>query len=171
MEVIAAASSAPALSATRTQQYLTFQLAGQIYGVPILQVQEIRGWEKPTRLPHSPPYVQGVINLRGEVVPILDLRQRFGLGESEYGRTTVVIVVKVGSARGEVTAGMVVDAVCEVCQINEQELRPAPHLGSGVDADFVRGLGMVADAMLVLLDVEQLVTRALSIAASAPQAA
>src|SRR5580658_3757910 len=75
------------------EQYLTFQLVGQRYGVEILQVQEIKGWEKPTRLPHSPDHVQGVINLRGAVVPILDLRKRFGLGEAEYGRTTVVIVV------------------------------------------------------------------------------
>ncbi|MGH8231482.1 MAG: chemotaxis protein CheW, partial [Steroidobacteraceae bacterium] len=89
-----------AVSAT-AEQYLTFQLSGQTYGVEILRVQEIKGWEQPTRLPHSPEYVQGVINLRGAVVPILDLRRRFGLGETEYGRTTVVIVVKVDCERGE----------------------------------------------------------------------
>ena len=95
MDVTAAKSATkPALN-TNVEQYLTFQLAGQTYGVEILRVQEIKGWEKPTRLPHSPEHVQGVINLRGAVVPILDLRRRFGLGETEYGRTTVVIVVKV----------------------------------------------------------------------------
>jgi purine-binding chemotaxis protein CheW len=153
------------------QQYLTFQLAGQCYGVPILQVQEIRGWEKPTRLPHAPAYLLGVINLRGAVVPILDLRRRFGLGEAIYGRTTVVIVVQVNSARGEVTAGMVVDAVTEVCDISQQDLRPAPTVGYGIDADLVSGLAMVGDAMLVLLDVAQLVARALSDPAAAQHAA
>jgi purine-binding chemotaxis protein CheW len=153
------------------QQYLTFQLAGQCYGVPILQVQEIRGWEKPTRLPHAPAYLLGVVNLRGAVVPILDLRRRFGLGEAIYGRTTVVIVVKVNSARGEVTAGMVVDAVTEVCDIGQQDLRPAPTVGYDIDADLVSGLAMVGDAMLVLLDVAQLVARALSDPAAAQHAA
>jgi purine-binding chemotaxis protein CheW len=153
------------------EQYLTFQLAGQTYGVEILRVQEIKGWEKPTRLPHSPLHVQGVINLRGAVVPILDLRRRFGLGETEYGRTTVVIVVKVDSARGELTAGIVVDAVCEVCNISGEDLRPPPEVGSPIDADFVRGLAMVGDGMLVLLDVVQLVTRTLCDPATTPKAA
>jgi purine-binding chemotaxis protein CheW len=159
------------VSATSTQQYLTFQLAGQRYGVPILQVQEIRGWEKPTRLPHAPAYLLGVINLRGAVVPILDLRRRFGLGEAVYGRTTVVIVVKVVGGRGEVTAGMVVDAVTEVCDVSEQDLRSAPPVGSGIDADLVCGLAMVGEGMLVLLDVARLVARALSDPAAAPHAA
>ena len=139
------------------EQYLTFQLAGQYYGVEILRVQEIKGWEKPTRLPHSPEYVQGVINLRGAVVPILDLRRRFGLGETEYGRTTVVIVVKVEHARGELTAGIVVDGVCEVCNIGAAELRAAPEVGSPLDADFVHGLAMVGERMLILLDITRLV--------------
>jgi len=171
MDVTASAASAKPLPATSTQQYLTFQLAGQCYGVQILQVQEIRGWEKPTRLPHAPAHVLGVVNLRGAVVPILDLRRRFGLGEAVYGRTTVVIVVKVDCARGAVTAGMVVDAVTEVRDISEQDLRPAPPVGSGIDAHFVHGLAMVGDAVLVLLDVAQLVARALSDPAAAPHAA
>src|SRR5579862_4212300 len=144
-------------STDKVEQFLTFQLAGQRYGVEILRVQEIKGWEKPTRLPHAPPFVQGVINLRGSVVPILDLRRRFGLGEAEYGRTTVVIVVKVDSPRGELTAGMVVDGVCEVCNIGSQDLRPPPELAGAIDTDFVRGLAMVDDKMLVLLDVARLV--------------
>ena len=153
------------------EQYLTFQLAGQTYGVEILRVQEIKGWEKPTRLPHSPDYVQGVINLRGAVVPILDLRRRFGLGETEYGRTTVVIVVRVNSERGGLTAGVVVDAVCEVCNISAENLRPPPAVGSAIDSDFVRGLAMVGDCMLVLLDVVRLVTSTLTDPAAPPMAA
>jgi purine-binding chemotaxis protein CheW len=115
--------------------------------------------------------VQGVINLRGAVVPILDLRRRFGLGETEYGRTTVVIVVKVDSARGELTAGIVVDAVCEVCNISAENLRSPPEIGSPIDSDFVRGLAMVGEGMLVLLDVVHLVTRTLTDPATTPKAA
>src|SRR5579862_1673305 len=148
-------------STDKVEQFLTFQLAGQRYGVEILRVQEIKGWEKPTRLPHAPPFVQGVINLRGAVVPILDLRKRFGLGEAEYGRTTVVIVVKVDTPRGELTAGMVVDGVCEVCNISTQELRAAPEMAAAIDIDFVRGLAMVDDKMLILLDVARLVSNTL----------
>jgi purine-binding chemotaxis protein CheW len=171
MDASATRATAKPAIAPDAEQYLTFQLAGQTYGVEILRVQEIKGWEKPTRLPHSPQHVQGVINLRGAVVPILDLRRRFGLGETEYGRTTVVIVVKVDSARGELTAGIVVDAVCEVCNISAEDLRPPPEVGSPIDADFVRGLAMVGDGMLVLLDVVHLVTRTLSDPATTPKAA
>ncbi len=164
----------PAVSSSiveNADQYLTFQLAGQTYGVEILRVQEIKGWERPTHLPHSPPYVQGVINLRGAVVPIVDLRCRFGLGQAEYGRTTVVIVVKVPSARGEVTAGIVVDGVCEVCNIGARDLRPPPDVGAGIDAHFVHGLAMADDRMLILLDVTRLITSTLEEPQSPPKAA
>lgn len=161
MDILAKPEEKSASSA-KVEQYLTFQLVGQRYGVEILRVQEIKGWEKPTRLPHSPEYVQGVINLRGAVVPILDLRRRFGLGEAEYGRTTVVIVVKVATARGELTAGMVVDGVCEVCNIDAQDLRAPPELTGAIDTDFVRGLAMVDDKMLILLDVARLVATTLA---------
>jgi purine-binding chemotaxis protein CheW len=152
-------------------QYLTFQLVGQQYGVEILRVQEIKGWEKPTRLPHAPVHIQGVINLRGAVVPILDLRQRFGLGEAEYGRTTVVIVVKVETPRGELTAGMVVDGVCEVCNISARDLRAPPEMAGAIDTDFVRGLAMVDDKMLILLDVGRLVGNTLADSATGSKAA
>ncbi|MFI4869092.1 MAG: chemotaxis protein CheW [Steroidobacterales bacterium] len=171
MEVSAAKATQKPIIPANADQYLTFQLAGQTYGVEILRVQEIKGWEKPTRLPHSPEHVQGVINLRGAVVPILDLRRRFGLGETEYGRTTVVIVVKVDTARGELTAGIVVDAVCEVCNISAEDLRPPPEVGPVIDAELVRGLAMVGDGMLVLLDVVKLITCTLADPANAPQAA
>jgi purine-binding chemotaxis protein CheW len=162
MENVAIKADGKSGVSTDVEQFLTFQLVGQRYGVEILQVQEIKGWEKPTRLPHSPAYVQGVINLRGAVVPILDLRKRFGLGEAEYGRTTVVIVVKVDTPRGELTAGMVVDGVCEVCNISAQELRAPPEMAAAIDTDFVRGLAMVDDKMLILLDVARLVSTTLA---------
>lgn len=166
-------SSAPAMLPTqgKLDQYLTFELAGQYYGVEILRVQEIKGWEPPTRLPHSPDYVQGVINLRGAVVPIIDLRRRFGLAVAEQGRTTVVIVVRVPGTHGELTAGLVVDAVCEVCAISPEQLRPPPQVIESVDVRFVLGLAMVGERMLVLLDVPHLMSATLAEPAAQIQAA
>ena len=155
----------------KIDQYLTFELAGQFYGVQILRVQEIKGWEQPTRLPHSPDYVQGVINLRGAVVPIIDLRRRFGLATAEQGRTTVVIVVRVPGTRGELTAGLVVDAVCEVCAISPEQQRPPPQVVEAIDVRFVLGLAMVSERMLVLLDVPHLMSATLAEPASEIQAA
>ncbi len=166
--VAAGSRPEPGLAAA---QYLTFELAGQDYGIEILQVQEIKGWERPTRLPHSPLYVQGVINLRGAVVPIIDLRRRFGFGESAQSRTTVVIVVRVDAARGELTAGLLVDAVCEVCSIESGQLRAPPDIDAGIDVQFVRGLAMMGERMLVLLDVSCLIGATLAEPDSAPQAA
>ncbi len=171
MEAQSANSASKSPANGHADQYLTFQLAGQDYGVEILRVQEIKGWEKPTRLPHSPDHVQGVINLRGAVVPILDLRRRFGLGESESGPAAVVIVVKVDTPRGALTAGIVVDAVCEVCNIAADDLRPPPELGSALDSAFVCGLAMTEARMLILLDIGQLVNNMLEDSAGAPKAA
>ncbi len=140
-----------------SEQYLTFQLAGEEYGVDILRVQEIKGWEKATRIPHAPHYVLGVINLRGAIVPIIELRRRFGLESVEFGPTTVVIVVKVTSERGERTVGMVVDAVCEVYNVGAADVKPPPEVGSSVDTAFVRGLATVEDKMLILLDIDRLI--------------
>jgi len=139
-------------------QYLTFQLAGEEYGVDILCVQEIKGWERATRIPHVPDYVLGVINLRGAIVPIIELRRRFGLAPTEFGPTTVVIVVKVSSARGVRTVGMVVDAVCEVYNVSAENLRAAPELGSSVETAFVKGLATIEKKMLILLDIDRLIT-------------
>jgi purine-binding chemotaxis protein CheW len=156
------AAGAPARpSDAKLEQYLTFELAGQNYGVEILRVQEIKGWEQPTRLPHAPDYVQGVINLRGAVVPIIDLRRRFGLAAPELGASAVVIVVGVSGKRGELTAGLVVDAVCEVCTIGAEQLRAAPQVSEALDARFVLGLAMMGERMLVLLDVMRLMSTTL----------
>ncbi len=140
-----------------SEQYLTFQLAGEEYGVDILRVQEIKGWEKATRIPHSPHYVLGVINLRGAIVPVIELRRRFGLESVEFGPTTVVIVVKVASERGERTVGMVVDAVCEVYNVGASDVKPPPEVGSSVDTAFVRGLATVEQKMLIRLDIDRLI--------------
>jgi purine-binding chemotaxis protein CheW len=140
------------------EQYLTFQLAGEEYGVDILRVQEIKGWERATRIPHVPHYVLGVINLRGAIVPIIELRRRFGLEHTEFGPTTVVIVVKVSSERGVRTVGMVVDAVCEVYNVAANDLKAAPELGASVETAFIKGLATVENKMLILLDIDRLIT-------------
>ena len=141
-----------------TSQYLTFLLAGVEYGVDILKVQEIRGWEQPTMLPNSLDYILGVINLRGTVVPIIDLRRRFSLDKSQLGQTTVVVVVKISSATKERTVGIVVDAVSEVYNVSDEQVRPAPDLGGAVSMEFVKGLVTVGEKMLILLDIDKLIS-------------
>ncbi len=152
-------------------QYLTFMVAGEEYGVDILRVQEIKGWDRVTRLPQSPQFVLGVINLRGAVVPIIDLRRRFGLETVAFGPTTVVIVVKVRGARGERTAGIVVDAVSEVYAVAAGDVRPPPEVCGGLDAAFVTGLTTVGEGerqqMIILLDIQALINASIENAQSA----
>ncbi len=139
-------------------QYLTFIMAGEEYGVDILCVQEIRGWESATPLPNAPAHIKGVINLRGTIVPIVDLRQCFGLDAIEYTAVTVVIVLKVHTAEGDRIMGIVVDAVSDVYSLAEQDMRAAPDLGSAINTDFIRGLVNVQEKMVILLDIDKLLT-------------
>ena len=141
-----------------TNQYLTFLLADEEYGVDILKVQEIRGWEQPTMLPNAVDYVLGVINLRGTVVPIIDLRRRFAMEKSQFGQTTVVVVVKVASADKERTVGVVVDAVSEVYNVSDAEIRPAPDLGGAISTEYVKGLATLGEKMIILLDIDKLIS-------------
>lgn len=138
-------------------QYLTFMLAGEEYGVDILRVQEIKGWDKVTRIPHTAKHILGVINLRGAVVPIIDLRCRFGLGNSDFGPTTVVIVVRAATKSGERTVGMVVDAVSEVYNVDMAATKPPPDVCANTDTLFVKGLATVGGKMLILLDIDRLI--------------
>jgi len=138
-------------------QYLTFMLSGEEYGVDILTVQELRGWEETTPIPNTPSYVLGVINLRGVVVPIVDLRDRFGLERMEYGPTTVVIIVKVAAAGKERVLGIVVDAVSEVYDINKEDMQPPPDMDGAISIDFVTGLSTIDEKMVILLDINKLV--------------
>ena len=139
-----------------TDQFLTFILAGEEYGVDILRVQEIKGWDDVTPIPNTPDYVKGVINLRGAIIPIVDLRQRFGLEELEYGPTTVMIILKVQSEERERIMGVVVDAVSEVYNINGGELQPPPEFGGVIKTEFLRGLASVEDKMIIVLDIDHL---------------
>ncbi len=138
-------------------QYLTFLLGKEEYGVEILRVHGIQGWEPATEIPNTPPFVLGVINLRGAVVPIVDLRKRFGLPDFDFGPTTVVIVVKVMDEDRERTVGIVVDAVSDVHTVTEKERQPPPDLGSTIGTDFISGLVTVGDKMLILLDIDRLI--------------
>ncbi|MDT8451929.1 MAG: chemotaxis protein CheW [Gammaproteobacteria bacterium] len=140
-----------------TDQYLTFMLAEEEYGVDILRVQEIRGWDSATIIPNAPDYVLGVVNLRGVVVPIFDLRKRFHLEKAEFNSETVTVVVKVQHAKGERTIGMVVDAVSDVYNIPTDSINSAPEVGGSVSMDFIKGLATVNDQMIILLNVDELV--------------
>ncbi len=139
-------------------QYLTFVCAGEEYGVEILCVQEIKGWEGVTRVPYTPPYLLGVMNLRGVIVPVIDLRKRFGLEPRATDSSTVVIVVRVRSGHAEKTAGIVVDAVSEVYSVAPDNIRPTPDLGASRDGACVRGLATVDSKMVMLLDIDHLVS-------------
>jgi purine-binding chemotaxis protein CheW len=137
-------------------QYLTFVCGGEEYGVDILRVQEIKGWEHVTRVPYAPHYVLGVMNLRGMIVPVIDLRTRLNLEKRNFDSSTVVIVVRVRSSRGDKTVGIVVDAVSEVYSVLAEAIKPVPELGSIANGSCVRGIATVDGKMVMLLDVDSL---------------
>jgi purine-binding chemotaxis protein CheW len=141
-----------------SHQVLTFVLGNETYGVDILRVQEIRGWSAVTKIPHAPPHVLGVLNLRGSIVPIVDLRMRFSLDRAEYTTVTVIIVVSVISAAGRRDFGVVVDGVSDVVDVNNEEVKAAPELGAKGATDYIRGLVPVAERMVVLLDIDRLIS-------------
>ncbi len=126
------------------QEFLTFIIGKEEFAVEILRVQEIRGWEKPNPLPSVPPYVKGVVDLRGTIVPIIDLREKFSLSAS-YNNTTVVIVVHVITSQGERIVGLVVDAVSDVHQFDMNELQPAPDISESIDKQYILGLTTIRD--------------------------
>jgi purine-binding chemotaxis protein CheW len=140
-----------------SHQVLTFVLGKETYGVDILRVQEIRGWSAVTKLPHAPSHVLGVLNLRGSIVPIVDLRMRFSLDRAEYTAVTVIIVVSVISPAGRRDFGVVVDGVSDVVDVNPEQVKAAPELGAKGATDYIRGLVPVAERMVVLLDIDRLI--------------
>jgi purine-binding chemotaxis protein CheW len=140
----------------RTRQMLTFVLGEETYAVDILRVQEIRGWSAVTKIPQAPAHVLGVLNLRGSIVPIVDLRMRFRLERAEYTALTVIIVLSVNAGVTHRDFGLVVDGVSDVVDVKEGEVRAAPDLGSQ-GSDFIRGLVAVAGRMVVLLDIDRLI--------------
>lgn len=141
-----------------TNQYLTFILDDEEYGIDILQVQEIRGWSKTRPIPNSPSWLKGIIDLRGSIVPIIDLRERFHIEPLEYGPNTVVIVVRFHDEknRDQRDLGIVVDAVSEVYSVAPKSVKSAPNVGSAIDEQLIQGIAMINDKIIVLLDMETL---------------
>jgi purine-binding chemotaxis protein CheW len=139
-----------------TQQFLTFKLAGEEYGVGILSVQEIRGWSSVTAIPQSPPWLLGVINLRGSVVPVIDLRLKFNYAKAEYNEFTVVIILNLKDR----VVGVVVDGVSDVITLAADQIKPAPSLGHNADTSHIIGFGTLDERMRILMDVERLMASA-----------
>ena len=139
-----------------TREVLVFVLGKEEYGVDILKVQEIRGYEKVTPIPAAPAYLKGVINLRGIIVPVIDLRIKFGLADPKYDSFTVVIILRLASR----VIGMVVDGVSDVVALAPSEVKPAPQLGSLVDSSFLAGLATQSERMVLLLDIEKFLSSA-----------
>ena len=133
-------------------QYLTFRLNEQNYGIPILEVQEIKGWDEVTPIPNSPVYIRGVLNLRGTIVPIIDLRLRFGLQERDYDDFTVIIIVNIRDR----LAGLVVDSVSDVINASEEQHCEAPEFEGQINRKYLQGLVQVDDKLLILLNIDQL---------------
>jgi len=149
-------SARAAKIAASAGEYLTFRLGAEEYGIDILKVQEIRSYESPTRIANAPHFMKGVVNLRGVIVPIVDLRLKLGCETAEYNSFTVVIVLNV---RGRVV-GAVVDSVSDVLELSHETIKPAPELNSSVDTNFITGIGSVSDRMLILMDIEALMSSA-----------
>lgn len=141
-------------TAAGAREYLTFRLDQEEYGIDILKVQEIRGYEPPTRIANAPPFIKGVVNLRGTIVPIVDMRLKFNCAQANYDSFTVVIIL---SLRHRVV-GIVVDSVSDVMQLAPENIRTAPDIDSVIDNGCILGLGSVAERMLILLDIEKLMS-------------
>jgi len=134
------------------QEYLTFTLGPEEYAIDILKVQEIRGYEPPTTIANSPAFIKGVINLRGTIVPIVDLRIKFNVGLVEYTPFTVVIILNIGNR----VVGIVVDSVSDVTMLSNEQIRPAPEFAATVDTKYILGLGTLGDRMLIVVDIARL---------------
>jgi purine-binding chemotaxis protein CheW len=136
------------------REYLTFRLDHEEYGIDILKVQEIRGYENPTRIANAPNFIKGVVNLRGTIVPIVDMRLKFNCSKAEYDSFTVVIILNLHNR----IVGIVVDSVSDVMELPAENLKAAPDVDSVIDSDSVLGLGSLGDRMLILLDIEKLMS-------------
>ena len=146
------------------QEFLTFRLGDEEYGVDILTVQEIRSYEQPTRMVNAPTHILGVLNLRGVIVPVVDMRLRFSLHDVKYDKFTVTIVLNVGGR----VIGIVVDSVSDVSALSPEQMRPTPEFSGAIDSKSVLALGSVGDRMLILLDIERVMSSRLPALESDP---
>jgi purine-binding chemotaxis protein CheW len=138
------------------QEFLAFTLGKEEYGIDILKVQEIRGYETVTRIANAPDFIKGVVNLRGIIVPIVDMRIKFNLGEPTYDQFTVVIILNIGGR----VVGMVVDSVSDVTTLSPEQIKPAPEMGTALNTDYLIGLGTIDQRMLILVDIDKLMSSA-----------
>ncbi len=147
-------------AAAGTREFLSFKLGNEEYGIDILRVQEIRGYEPPTRIANAADFIKGVVNLRGVIVPIVDMRVRFGMTDVQYNGTTVTIVLNIAGR----TVGMVVDSVSDVLELDSAEIKTAPEFNGAVDANYITGLGTAklgdTERMLILMDIQALMQSA-----------
>jgi len=140
--------------AAAAREYLTFRLDREEYGIDILKVQEIRGYEPPTRIANAPSFIKGVVNLRGTIVPIVDMRLKFNCAKADYNTFTVVIILNLRQR----IVGIVVDSVSDVMSLEPENFRSAPDIESVIDSESVIGLGSLGERMLILLDIEKLMS-------------
>jgi purine-binding chemotaxis protein CheW len=145
-----------AVEVTALREFLAFKLGEEEYGIDILRVQEIRSYEQPTRIANAPAFIKGVVNLRGVIVPIVDMRLKFNLDSANYDSFTVVIVLNIAHR----VVGMVVDAVSDVITLTPEQLRPVPEFSSAIDADHLLAVGSIDQRMLILIDIDKLMTSA-----------
>ncbi|NUM52764.1 MAG: purine-binding chemotaxis protein CheW [Candidatus Hydrogenedentes bacterium] len=142
----------------RAGQYLTFCLGPEVYGIEILKVREIIGMMPVTKVPRTPNFVRGVVNLRGKVVPVIELRAKFEMERIDDTGMTCIIVVQVSGAAQKITMGIIVDAVAEVVAITGDQIEPAPQFGSGIRTEFILGIGKVASKVVILLDIDKVLS-------------
>ena len=143
---------------TRAGKYLTFKLADEDYGISLLKVREIIGMMPITSVPRTPEFIKGVINLRGKVIPVTDLRLRFDMPESDYTDRTCIIVVEVEGESATVQMGIVVDAVTEVLPVKDEEIEPAPEFGAKVDTHYILGMANMDGTVKILLEIDRVMT-------------
>ena len=152
---VASEAAASTARADKPLEFLSFTLGDEEYGIDIQKVQELRGYDAVTRIANAPEYIKGVVNLRGIIVPIIDMRIKFALGTPSYDQFTVVIVLNIGGR----VVGMVVDSVSDVIQLTAQQIRPAPDFASTTfDTSHITGLGTLDERMLILVDIERLMS-------------
>jgi purine-binding chemotaxis protein CheW len=155
---------------SETIQVVSFKLGSEEYGVDIAQVQEINRMVAVTHVPRAPQFMEGVINLRGQLIPIIDLRARFGMPRAEHTKNTRIVVTEIGTKR----VGMVVDSVSEVLRLPVDQIEPAPEMITGVDTEYIRGVGKIEDRLIILLDLARIISgsekRELESADAAPEA-
>ncbi len=142
------------MNVSETIQVVSFKLGSEEYGVDIAQVQEINRMVAITHVPRAPRFMEGVINLRGQLIPIIDLRTRFGMAREEHTKSTRIVVTEIGAKR----VGMVVDSVSEVLRLDTDQIEPAPDMIAGVDTEYIRGVGKIEDRLIILLDLGRIIT-------------